>query len=378
MDRRGAIIAGAGLGLGGLLAARPDQQYYPAAGGAQIPGSRTGPLRAREVIVFGSGKNTGVFVYSPAPAFGNLIASIAALGNVDPYGNAYLPGIVNYFISGTSVAVQLSAGQLRFSSAATAAGPWSLGTDLDVQIGADGLAQILNISHQGLVANMITNIVGALNVNGALLSALNGAQVTNGLTADTGNITAGLTWAGGASGDFETLSRTSQSDGTLFQATQGQAGPSGASVRLRGQVAGDRIFAIDVVGEANRRFHINTDGSHDWGSGSAPPDTFLLRSAAHQLAVNNADLDINTIGRGLQIAEGTNARMGVTTLVAGSKTVANTTVTGNTRIFLSVQSAGGTQGFLSISSVTIGTNFTIHSTNAADTSVVAWLLVEPG
>lgn len=38
----------------------------------------------------------GIFFYSAAPASGNLIASIAPYGGTDPYGNAYIPGIVSY------------------------------------------------------------------------------------------------------------------------------------------------------------------------------------------------------------------------------------------------------------------------------------------
>lgn len=82
------------------------------------------------------------------------------------------------------------------------------------------------------------------------------------------------------------------------------------------------------------------------------------------------------IGNGLQVKEGTNLRMGVATLAAGTVTVANTSVTANTRVFLTVQTAGGTQGFLSTTRVA-GTSFTINSTSATETSTVAWLLVEP-
>lgn len=82
------------------------------------------------------------------------------------------------------------------------------------------------------------------------------------------------------------------------------------------------------------------------------------------------------LGNGIRIKEGTNQRMGVATLSAGTATVANTSVTANTRIFLTVQTAGGTQGFLSTSR-TAGTSFTITSTSASETSTVAWMLVEP-
>jgi hypothetical protein len=40
--------------------------------------------------------NMGLFMYSGAPVLGNLIASITELPGTDPYGNAYLSGIVSY------------------------------------------------------------------------------------------------------------------------------------------------------------------------------------------------------------------------------------------------------------------------------------------
>lgn len=39
---------------------------------------------------------SGIFGYSPAPAVGNLIFSVAAAAGTDPYGNAYLAGITSY------------------------------------------------------------------------------------------------------------------------------------------------------------------------------------------------------------------------------------------------------------------------------------------
>lgn len=80
----------------------------------------------------------------------------------------------------------------------------------------------------------------------------------------------------------------------------------------------------------------------------------------------------------LKVVESTNGSMGVATLVNGTVTVANTRVTANSRIFLSVQTPGGTPGAaLRVSARTPGTSFAI-STAAGDTSVVAWLIVEPG
>jgi hypothetical protein len=62
--------------------------------------------------------------------------------------------------------------------------------------------------------------------------------------------------------------------------------------------------------------------------------------------------------------------------VAGSVVVANTSVTANTRVFASRMALGGTAGDLSIA-LNAGVGFTITSSSGTDTSVVAWMLVEP-
>jgi hypothetical protein len=69
--------------------------------------------------------------------------------------------------------------------------------------------------------------------------------------------------------------------------------------------------------------------------------------------------------------------MGVVTLVGGTATVANTSVTANSRIFLTSQTDGGTPGFLRVSARSAGTSFTITSGSGTDTSTVAWVIFEP-
>lgn len=80
---------------------------------------------------------------------------------------------------------------------------------------------------------------------------------------------------------------------------------------------------------------------------------------------------------GFNVEEKTNGRMGVATLVAGTVTVANTSVTANSRIFLTAQDTDGAAGALGISARVAGTSFTITSTSGTDTSLVAWMIVEP-
>ncbi|WP_031039929.1 glycosyl hydrolase family 28-related protein [Streptomyces sp. NRRL F-5650] len=87
-------------------------------------------------------------------------------------------------------------------------------------------------------------------------------------------------------------------------------------------------------------------------------------------------LNLGSAGGGIAIKEGANARMGIATLAAGTVTVANTSVTANTRVATFRQAAGGTLGHLSTTKVA-GTSFTITSSSNTDTSVVGWVLYEP-
>jgi hypothetical protein len=84
-------------------------------------------------------------------------------------------------------------------------------------------------------------------------------------------------------------------------------------------------------------------------------------------------------GGGIYIKEGTNACMGIATLVAGVVVVSTTKVTANSRIFLTRQTVGGTVGTsVDVTARTAGTSFTITAAGSIlDTSTVAWEIKEP-
>jgi len=65
---------------------------------------------------------------------------------------------------------------------------------------------------------------------------------------------------------------------------------------------------------------------------------------------------------------------GTTTLNTGAATVAISTITSTSRIFLTIQSPGGTPGAVYVNTITAGTGFTIRSTSSTDASLVAWMI----
>lgn len=98
-------------GLGGQVPPRPDQQYQGSGGQAVVsPGSSAGIVRARIVIVSGTGE--GVFVYSGTPGPGNPPILSMTNAATDLFGNAVQPGLVAYGTAGAYA--QLISGELNF------------------------------------------------------------------------------------------------------------------------------------------------------------------------------------------------------------------------------------------------------------------------
>lgn len=63
---------------------------------------------------------------------------------------------------------------------------------------------------------------------------------------------------------------------------------------------------------------------------------------------------------------------GSAVLIGGTVTVSSANVKSASIIFLTCLVAGGTQGFLSVGTITNGVSFVINSTNASDTSTISW------
>lgn len=104
-------------------------------------------------------------------------------------------------------------------------------------------------------------------------------------------------------------------------------------------------------------------------------ERFRLK-ATGETVISNGPLQIATLGNGLQVKTGTNSKIGTAVLVAGTATVLNTSVTANSRIFVTSQADGGTPGFLRVTTKVNAASFIILSSNALDTSTVAWMIVE--
>jgi hypothetical protein len=155
-----------------------------------------------------------------------------------------------------------------------------------------------------------------------------------------------------------------------------------ATVPLRVQAAGLNDAGLEVQRTGSAEISIL---SYNRSSAAYTDTKVVTNEFSVSTGGSNERLRINsvgqvaaqTVGRGLSVKEGSNCKQGTATLVAGTVVVNNTSVTASSRIFLTSQADGGTPGFLRVSARTAATSFTITSSNAADTSTVAYEIFEP-
>jgi hypothetical protein len=162
-------------GTGGLPGRRLDQIYSPPASASQA-GSSAGIFRGRLVVISGSGANgsTGLFVYTGAPAAGNLLLSVAAVAGTDPYGNAYEPGLQIF-------------------------GTGDVGQSIQMGVGASGTAELSMPTGSGfelVPANLFTGVSGT-GLTKDMQSGLSGPQANVAGAEDWVQIIMGSNNAGG-------------------------------------------------------------------------------------------------------------------------------------------------------------------------------------
>lgn len=153
-------------------------------------------------------------------------------------------------------------------------------------------------------------------------------------------------------------------------------GAAGTRTRLAGNVTAVRQFL-------NQTGNGTVSAAPAWGTlvASDLPAAYLPLTGGSLSAplTVNGNVDISAVGSGVKVAEGVNAKMGTAVLTAGGLgTVANTSVTAVSRIFLTCQIPGGSVGVLFVNSRNAGTNFIVKSTIGTDTSVFAYSIIEPG
>jgi hypothetical protein len=154
---------------------------------------------------------------------------------------------------------------------------------------------------------------------------------------------------------------------------------SALTLEVNQSASGDPYVEFLIAGIVQWRVGLdNSDSDHFKISVTqfGPGQDILDIASSGDIIHNFGNYIMTQAGKGIQIKEGSNARMGVATLVGGTIAVANTSVTANTRVFISRSTTGGTEGTLSTTQIA-STSFTVNSTSGTDTSTVNWLLIEP-
>jgi hypothetical protein len=126
-----------------------------------------------------------------------------------------------------------------------------------------------------------------------------------------------------------------------------------------------------------------TNGKAVWQTGATMINAFVGKTAHGSTTTPTDMLEVTgnlalmTAGNKIKIATGSNASLGTATLVGGTVTVSTTAVATASKIFVSCDTPGGTQGFLSAPTASIvnATSFVINSSSGADVSTVNWWIV---
>jgi len=196
------------------------------------------------------------------------------------------------------------------------------------------------------------NTIGATNVNTMYVAA----------PLVGGSLTGTNLWSIFAAGNIRAASFTSTTGATF----------GGAAIALNN----NSNFASSInTGTSTGTLHL-ADGTGN--------NTVSIGNGTGTVTVNckltaTGNIVSNSAGSGFRVAEGSNCKQGTSTLAAGTVVVPNTSVTANSRIFITAQSLGtvSVPSAYGVSARTAGTSFTILASVATDTSVVAWEIFEP-
>lgn len=279
-------------------------------------------------------------------------------------------------------------------------------------------APILDAQGNAMTAGLLkTNVVYCVIYDGTNWSLQSLAPTGTPLPSYTGNALnllrvnsseTGIEWSSAGQG----LPSTTGNNGK-FLWVDAQTGSAAWSNIVSGSTgSGTFGFNVQTTGTTTLTTTLGCSGStvsstirlynstfNDWasitcswtGSNTASLDMYAPYTGGHRFYTTpfagsstlRAQIDVSgnfglqTVGTGFRVKEGSNAKQGTAVLTTGTATVANTSVTANSRIFLTSQADAGTPGFLRVSARNPGVSFTITSSSAEDTSSVAYIIFEP-
>lgn len=300
--------------------------------------------------------------------FNALLGTLAQFNGVSGDGQ-YIT--VSFDAANSAIKVSFVPSALTIPVATTSVqGIDSLATQTEVNVGTDAqkivtpatltgraastvLAGLIQIATQGIVNT------GTDNTQAVTALTLATILATLGTTATVTNAAARSVKVPLFKGQFLEQQDTQE----IFLSTSTAAGAWVSISQISGNLnIGGSITLGTNLQQSTGDFVIQADGS--FGNSQA----FFDDTAAPTVA---NDLHITAIGKTLFIAEGSNAKQGTSTLTNGTVTIANSSVTANSRIQITRFAKNGSTAFgeLSVLSRTAGTSFTVTANNPADTTL---------
>lgn len=178
---------------------------------------------------------------------------------------------------------------------------------------------------------------------------------------------------------FSPTSGTAEHNQFVFSGTFNQTG--GANGITRGIYLNQTLTAvadmrlIEIAANSSSAKGIYQTGTSTTNNFVGPTGFGATTTPTDKLEVTG-NIALLTAGNKLKITTGSNASIGVSgAMTAGSITISTTAVTANSLIFLTHATLGGTQGILSVGTITAGTSFVINSSSATDTGTVNWWII---
>jgi len=250
----------------------------------------------------------------------------------------------------------------------------------------DTFTGAVGVSANGAASAPATTLTGTWFTGGTatttkpqLLVEPTGTTSTNWSTSGTG---LGINAASGFGGDLINaqiassnifrVSSGSVVSASFFRDSGNQANYFGGGINARNTWLVAYSNDGTDFGTKDLSYSRNAAGVLQIGNGTANASGSLLLTNL----TASGNLICSTVGMGLQVKTGTGAKAGNATLVAGTVTVTNTTVTANTVIYLTRKTASGTIGTSLSYTVSAGASFTINSQSILETSVISYFLVE--
>lgn len=175
---------------------------------------------------------------------------------------------------------------------------------------------------------------------------------------------------------------------TTVNATSGTAASAGffcspsASLStyagVRCYSAGFTSSGIDVANTAV--LETNQSAGMNIGTFSNTQLSFWTNNIQRWTIDNSGQLSGNTSGKGISIKSGSNCKIGTGTLIGGTVTITNTSVTASSVIFITDTTSGSLANVGNLTcptaSIIAGTSFVVNSTNVLDTSTFNYIIFE--